>query len=185
MDIQKNDLITDYYAEQNRLLHEREPWGESGRKNAKQVREFSKAVGAKTILDYGCGRGTLKTALAALNFMTPVAEYDPAITGKTEMPLPADLVVCTDVMEHVEPEKIDNVLKHIHALSIRACYMVIATRDTQHILPDGRSSHLVIKPPEWWIKCIERAAHWESMESKIHINELNGKIKKVTLWLKK
>src|SRR5690606_11016906 len=79
-----------------------------------------------------------------------VREYDPGIPGKDSRPEPADLVVCTDVLEHVEPECIDDVLSDIVGLSNRAVLLAIACRGSQKLLADGRSAHILVRSPDWW-----------------------------------
>lgn len=78
------------------------------------------------------------------------ALYDPGIKKHSKLPEPADFVICTDVLEHIEPELIDNVLSHLAHLTKREAYFVIFTGDCGHKLPDGRAAHLIQKPRAWW-----------------------------------
>src|SRR5262245_55345835 len=95
------NLITPEYIEQNRLLHERVPeYGMSGQRWGRYVERLITEEKFVSVLDYGCGKGTLAKVLVGYN----VAEYDPAVPGKDGRPQPAELVVCTDVLEHIEPE---------------------------------------------------------------------------------
>jgi len=52
-------------------------------------------------------------------------------------------------LEHVEPDRLGNVLDHIRRLSGKGCYIVIATRPAAAILPDGRNAHLIVKDADW------------------------------------
>ena len=100
-------LITESYRALNAELHARNPaYGTSGGKWAAKVHRLAKQYEAATVLDYGCGRGTLGAALLRLCDEPPYvfAEYDPAIEGKAQHPVIADFVVVGDVMEHIEPE---------------------------------------------------------------------------------
>ena len=45
-----------------------------------------------------------------------IKEYDPAIPGKDSLPEPADIVVCSDVLEHIEPNYLLNVLVDFNAI---------------------------------------------------------------------
>ncbi len=94
------------------------------------------------------------------------------------MPKPCDLIVCSDVLEHVEPDKIDAVLSHIFQISGMGAYVVIATRPANAILPDGRNAHLIVKPSAWWIDKI-KAAGWNIS----NLQDREGR--DVTLWLRK
>lgn len=149
-------LISPEYCKTIKNVHKKFNWGADGHKHSKKIAKFAKKIGAKTILDYGCGKGTLKTKLSKVCPELKVFEYDPGIIGKDSLPKEADLVVCTDVLEHIEPYMIVNVLKHIRSLSLKGTYFVISCRAANMVLSDGRNAHLIIKNPEWWIKKIER-----------------------------
>ena len=140
-------MISDEYRDQNRLLHEQSAdYGSgSGLKFSTFIRDVMKRTGSTTVLDYGCGKGTLKDALGDC-----VTNYDPAVEKWSAEPAPADLVVCTDVLEHVEPEFLDDVLDHIRALTLKAAFFVISCRPAHRHLPDGRNAHLTVEPPDWW-----------------------------------
>lgn len=103
------------------------------------------------VLDFGCGRGTLKHALeAALGFVT-VHEYDPGVRGKDTPPeYNYDYVVCTDVMEHVEEDRVDSTLQFIEWLTGAGAFFLIVFTPAKSSLPDGRNTHITIKPREWW-----------------------------------
>ena len=144
-------MISAEYRALNELLHQSDPaYGSgSGAKYGEFVLEAMRRTGSTTVLDYGCGKGSLKRALGAF-----VANYDPAVPEWSEMPSPADLVVCTDVLEHVEPEQLVAVLSHIRGLALRAVFFVIACREARKTLADGRNAHLIVEPPEWWAELL-------------------------------
>ena len=132
-------LISDKYRQQLGAMHKKLPRFGIGSKHRKELVTF---LGFDDILDYGCGKGRLETK----------KKYDPAIPEFSEDPAPADLVVCTDVLEHIEPECLDDVLKHIRSKMLKAGYFTIGCSPAAKKLPDGRNAHLIIKPPEWWVK---------------------------------
>lgn len=103
-----------------------------------------------SILDYGCGKGELKEQLTTPYRRAQVREYDPGIPGKHLPPLPADLVFCIDVLEHIEPDYLEAVLKHICSLTRKAAFFTIATRVAKKVLPDGRNSHINLADPLTW-----------------------------------
>jgi SAM-dependent methyltransferase len=137
-------LISDEYRKLNRQLHKQNPGYGGGHKWA----EYIHSIAEGEVLDYGCGKGKLKKMLPDLD----IREYDPAIPGKEDMPEPADLVVCNDVLEHVEPEYLDNVLNHLISLTKKRLLLVIACRPGKKVLPDGRLAHRIVENEEWWIK---------------------------------
>lgn len=146
--MRKTKLITDEYKELNKELHKTNlAYGTTSINYVDDVLNLYKTIEAKSLLDYGCGKGYLAKLL---DF--PIWEYDPAIAGKDELPRPADLVVCIDVLEHIEPELLDSVLGHIQSCTKKLVYFVIDTKLAQKTLSDNRNTHLIIENLDWWIK---------------------------------
>ena len=140
------NVITPEYSALNKQLHESDPYyGTSGSKRAEVVRKMIEKIKPASILDYGCGKSSLAAALPM-----PIWEYDPAIPGKDQPPRAAELVICTDVLEHVEPECLDSVLLDLRRVTLKVCYVVINTGPAMKTLPDGRNTHLIQQPMEWW-----------------------------------
>ena len=141
-------LISENYRRLNADLHQRTIFGQRGARHAPVVLDLlAEHEAAETVLDYGCGRGTLAEALTGVK----VWSYDPAIERFASPPPPCDVVVCTDVLEHVEPECLQSVLEHLRSLTRVVAHIVIAIKpDGNKRLKDGRDPHLIVKPPEWW-----------------------------------
>jgi len=140
-------LITEEYRKLNEQKHNESPsYGTVGKNYAKQVQDIARQIGAHTILDYGCGKRTLEQALGyAIN------NYDPAVPGCDAIPDPADLVVCTDVLEHIEPECVDAVLDDLKRVTKRFIVLTVSTQPARKVLADGRNAHILIKPADWWL----------------------------------
>lgn len=156
-------LISDAYKQQNSALHaSRADYGTGGRAVAHHVETIARMHRCVDVLDYGCGKGTLAVGLRYLGSTLPVAEYDPALGGKDTAPKPADLVVCSDVLEHVEPECLDAVWHHLHSLTRKALFFTVHTGPAQKTLPDGRNAHLTQQPPEWWLTSAFRLFRFHS-----------------------
>lgn len=150
-DLLPRDLISDRYCDLQRELHARpNGYGSKGHKWAPAVRDLVARYDARSILDYGCGEGSLRKALFDVELFARIDEWDPAMTGKETWPHFADLVVCTDVLEHVEPEKLDTVLAHLKVLARKAIFVVIATRPSNKTMTDGRNAHLIVESADWW-----------------------------------
>jgi len=148
----ENPLISDYYRQQNALLHEqRDDYGAKGKRWGNVVVEVCKGLETRDVLDYGCGKGSLRRSLP----MVDVRNYDPAMPEWSEDPDPADVVTCLDVLEHIEPEKLDNVLAHIKSLARKSAIFVIATRPAIKRLPDGRNTHLIVENKMFWLNKLE------------------------------
>lgn len=155
----RQELISDAYLSEQVFLHmQPRGYGAKGGKWHVSVRWIADQYGCGSVLDYGCGQGGLAVALNGSGLS--VREYDPAIPEKSERPVFADLVACTDVLEHVELDKLPNVLNHIHALARKVVFLVVALDEANKILRDGRNAHLIQKPREWWMaKADEHGLH--------------------------
>lgn len=153
------DLISPKYVEMQRLLHAApRGYGERGDKWAGVVAHLAAEYDATSILDYGCGAGSLARTLRSEQFgWRVVNEYDPAIPGKDGPPPFADLVNCTDVLEHIEPDRLDLVLAHLRSLARKVLWVVVSTKGSNKILADGRNAHLIIKPADWWKRKVQEA----------------------------
>ena len=142
----KPEVISSTYRDLNKQLHATNiAYGVGGGKHAKMVLDIAKKLNTTSILDYGCGKGYL-----AKEIPYPIWEYDPAIPGKDESPRPADLVVCTDVLEHIEPEYLLGVLADLKRVTKTVGYFTIHTGAARKTLPDGRNTHLIQKHKQWW-----------------------------------
>lgn len=153
-------LITPEYRELNRQLHETNgSYGTSGANWREAVRELSE-YGRRNILDYGCGRCTLSKALGPAYCVT---NYDPCIEGLDTPPEPHDVVVCGDVMEHVEPDLVMNVLQDVRRLMKVRGLFVIGMIPARKTLADGRNAHLSLHSHSEWVAKLQ-AAGFEVVE---------------------
>lgn len=98
------------------------------------------------VLDYGCGKGVL-----GKNLPFEIQEYDPCIEKFADRPRPADIVVCTDVLEHIEPDCIDDVVADLISLTKKCMFLSIANGDAVKKLSDGRNAHLIQENEVWWL----------------------------------
>lgn len=144
----KEPLISPEYAALNAQLHrDNIAYGVGGGKYAEEILKIADSIKSHSILDYGCGKSYLAKAIPF-----PIWEYDPAIPGKQESPRAADIVVCTDVLEHIEPERLSFVLDDLRRCVKQVGYFVIATGPAVKVLADGRNAHLIQKPKDWWVQ---------------------------------
>lgn len=148
-------LISEAYRSLNSELHDGNPNYGGTIKQAFVDMTVSalSATGSKTLLDYGCGKGWLIPCLEG--HIQSGWGYDPAIPEKSREPDPADLVTCFDVMEHIEPECLDQVLTHIRSLALKAALFVIDTEPALKTLSDGRNAHLIQEGADWWLPKLE------------------------------
>lgn len=142
------NTISENYCTLNKQLHADNPlYGKSGGRHAPFVMQIAEQLQNIDILDYGCGKSKL-----AHNLPFKIKQYDPAIAKYSEQPQPANIVVCTDVLEHIEPPCLEDVLRHLQSLIKVFGYFTIATRSAKKTLADGRNAHLIVESKDWWLK---------------------------------
>lgn len=147
-------FYSDEYQELLKQYRKQRPdWGNTGHTIAAEIRNLMRENQYTSVLDYGCGNGSLRTALL-LNpppGLRICDEYDPGVEGKEICPDKTyDLVVCKDVLEHIEPEYLDNVLAHLARLTGKMFWCQIAYVPAPAILPDGQNAHLSLFSPYKW-----------------------------------
>jgi len=148
-------MISEEYKKQLQELHSRESgWGTTAEWALKDVISCIENHNPKSLLDYGAGKGALSHALKDKNL--DLFEYDPGIPEKSNSPEPADLVCCIDVLEHVEPDQVDNVLKDLQRVVSDKGFFLISLIPAMSILPDGRNAHILLESPQWWCSKIEK-----------------------------
>jgi hypothetical protein len=153
-------LISDQQRQLNEALHQQNDQygnradgaGMAGRL-PEALRRMHELGLCNSVLDYGTGKGKLVQRLQAeLPAGVKVQGYDPAMPAFATKPSePVDILTCLDVLEHIEMESIDAVLRDIHALTRNFCYLVIDLQPAVKKLADGRNAHILLAPPEWWV----------------------------------
>jgi hypothetical protein len=142
-------LMTDKYRELQAKLHATGNYGKASLQYGDKVGQIVEASEAKTLLDYGCG--SMRNLAKVLNVNVLYQGYDPAVPAYSKDPDPADVVACIDVLEHIEPECLDDVIAHLASKALRLAFITIHTGPAGKVLADGRNAHLIQKPAEWWL----------------------------------
>ena len=89
-------------------------------------------------------------ALEAAGVTLDYRPYDPAFPDYGEA-RSADLLCCIDVLEHIEPPFLDNVLDDLARLTVKVGMFSVHTGPAMKILSDGRNAHLIQQPSSWWL----------------------------------
>ncbi len=124
------------------------------------VLEWVKKNGFGEVLDVGCGRGhylklfrenNIKaTGLEPSKYITDnLKDYkiiNDDIVGFSEYSKSWEALICMDVLEHIEPDKIDENLKALSTLSKHALLGIANHSDIWH----GVELHLIQQKPLWW-----------------------------------
>ena len=146
-------LLTEAYRRELQKIHqEDEDWGTGPRGNIIYICNFLYCNNVGKLLDYGCGKGE------NLGWFLPieVSNYDPAMYEWSTDPEPEDYLLCTDVLEHIEPECIEDVLKHLVSKFNKKALLCISLQKSKKFLSDGRNAHLLVKPDIWWTTLLKK-----------------------------
>lgn len=142
-----SSLISEgYQALQQQFHNECAEYGISSRRYVEQVQGIAKQIQTRDVLDYGCGKAMLQKGIP-----WPIQNYDPCIPEYAIVPEPAEFVVCTDVLEHIEPVLIYNVLDDLQRLTKKVLLVDVCTRPAKKVLPDGRNAHIMLENASWWL----------------------------------
>lgn len=145
-------LFTPEYQEQQRQMHKNLPeYGTTGEQYGPMVAQVIDAMGVETVLDYGAGHNLslLRTLKPQRKFK--YSPYDPGVDEYSDRPEPADLVCCIDVLEHIEPECVEDVMDDLESLCRVALFATVHTGPAGKTLPDGRNAHLIQREVDFWL----------------------------------
>ncbi|HTE14899.1 MAG TPA: methyltransferase domain-containing protein [Burkholderiales bacterium] len=145
-------LISEDYRRMQQELHKNPHYGVASVEYAPLVAQVMEAVGATELLDYGAGKGRLGQTLREMaESPVVVHHYDPAIPEWSAPAQPCRFVACIDVLEHIEPHLIDNVLDDLQRVTQGIGVFTVHTGTAAKVLTDGRNAHLIQQPSSWWL----------------------------------
>ena len=144
-------LISEKYREQQAQLHRDPSYGHASVVYAPIVAGAANLYKPARLLDYGAGKQTLKAALEPRMAAFEYVPYEPADPTCCALPEPCAFVACVDVLEHIEPALLNNVLDDLKRVIAKAGVLTVSTTPAKRILNDGRNAHLIVEPMEWWL----------------------------------
>lgn len=161
-------LISPEYAEEQKALHAKGNYGTASLQYGRIVSTLVEQTQAKTLLDYGCG--SMQNLKTVLDCEVLYRGYDPAVPQFSRKE-PSDLVTCIDVLEHIEPDLLDNVLDDLMMLTDKWAFVTVHTGPAVKTLRDGRNAHLIQKPASWWLpRFLQRWELWTFQRNKQGFN---------------
>ena len=139
--------LYDIYLEQAKLYHQEDKiWqGTSIINYIPKINQIIKDKDIKTILDYGCGKAKHHPK------EWKAIKYDPAIQEYQNKPQDKyDLVISTDVLEHIPVENLKQTIDEIFGYSNKWVFVSVCCRKAEAILPNGYNAHATIESAKWW-----------------------------------
>lgn len=145
---------------QYQILHrENDQYGPGAVRLWPLIRLFIDYLRPKSILDFGCGKGMLVETMGKVMSKIRVAGYDPAVPGYDKLLMKqADMIVCTDVLEHIPEEDLYVTLESISAISSRV-FFSLHHAPASAILPNGENAHCTVKSVTWYYAMLRK--HFE------------------------
>ncbi len=105
-----------------------------------------------SVSDYGAGKKNLLVGLERVGVRPEVyLPYDPVFPEYGEAKA-AQLVCCIDVLEHIEPDLLDNILADLKRITTTLGFFTVHTGPAKKVLADGRNAHLIQESNSWWLK---------------------------------
>jgi hypothetical protein len=148
------------YQEQLKQLHKKSKAFGTRETIPAEIINCIEKYNVKSILDFGCGKGLVVDALKEKYPKLEVYGYDPANIDFTFFPENVDMIFSTDVLEHIEPELLEETLIELGNKTNKVMYHLIACHPAKKYLADGRNAHLIIEQPEWWGGKLNLLAQW-------------------------
>ena len=147
-------IIDKEKIQQYASIHAEKEYGVTSYAMAKYIVPCIIELDAKSVLDYGCGQSKLYKRLSVNG--AKAFRYDPSIPEINTVPTDhVDLVINTDVLEHIPEPDVDDVIAHIRKIG-NNCFFNIHTGPAKEILPSGENAHCTIHTPEWWNNKIKK-----------------------------
>lgn len=145
------NTISNDYLEKQQELHRNPKYGSASLSYSPLIISMLIATGFRSICDYGAGKCRLGMEIKKRLPKIAYYPYDPAFP-EYGPPRSAEFVACIDVLEHIEPEFLDEVIDELSSLTTHVGFFSIHTGPAKKILPDGRNAHLIQKPASWWLE---------------------------------
>jgi hypothetical protein len=130
-----------------------------------------------SVLDYGAGKGLLGDFIRKeLSRELHWINYDPGVPAYDKVPEGQfDLVVTSDVLEHVEPPLLKETIQRIADRAKLVMVHDVPCTATGKIFSEGpykgQDMHLTVESPKWWRKLIRESLGPEWIEYSFQAKE--------------
>jgi hypothetical protein len=155
-------------------------------KHLPTIKRMVAATGARSLLDYGSGKGVLystqgielKTgetidSVAAYLGVAEIVCYDPGVPEFAAFPQRKfDGVISTDVLEHIPESDIPWVIDEMFSSASKFVFANVGSFEALKKLPSGENAHVTQRRPDWWRSLIvERAGRFPGVGYRFEIEE--------------
>ena len=103
-------MLTPQYQEQLKNLHNSSKAFGNKATIPEDIVQLIEKYKINSILDFGCGKGHMVLALKEKYPNIEVYGFDPGIESFDSLPKSVDMIFTLDVLEHIEPELLDQTL---------------------------------------------------------------------------
>ena len=159
------------YIKQYELLYKiKKNYGKTSIKLYDMLEKIINDLNILSVLDYGCGKSKLLD-LIKKNKKIKVYKYDPAIKKYSKLTKnKVNLVICTDVLQHVPLYDLDRVLKEIKSKGI---YILFYIKCTNHKtkLPNKTYANCTVYDKKWWL---EKLSNYYDDIKEIKVSDLTS-----------
>mgnify|MGYP003150940010 FL=1 len=162
------------------------------------IGDLIKKHNVKSLLDYGSGKGylytnefkivnpKLKEPLQKMWKIDNLKCYDPGYKEHSEYPTDTyDMVISTDVIEHIPEEDLTWFINDIFSLSKKFVYLNIACYPALKHFKDGTNVHVSIFSPQDWIDFIIKLWKKNYKHLEIYLVAQYQEMKAVPVMIKK
>jgi 2-polyprenyl-3-methyl-5-hydroxy-6-metoxy-1,4-benzoquinol methylase len=142
------------------------------------VDEFIDWIEDGNVIDLGCGTGRASLKISKHNPVTMIDISENCLDKEVIDALSETLTFtqaclwdfeesqhdygfCCDVMEHIPPEKVSDVITCIASVCKRVYFRIYLNPDSGHFVKEPL--HLTVKPKEWWLEELKRYFHIDKM----------------------
>jgi hypothetical protein len=171
------ELVTQYermhvHGEQFRQIPAEQTFaGQSLPRHAKSIKAFIDRFAARTILDYGSGKGRqyepIRVQLEGREYpsipaywgVDKITCYDPGYAPFSRIPEGKfDGVLCTDVLEHCPQDDLAWIVAELFGYASEFVFANVACYPAMKRLSNGENAHCTVQPTSWWEALIQNVA---------------------------
>lgn len=139
--------------------------GKSLPPHARTIKSLIDKFQVTSVLDYGAGKAKYynekifpaadgqQVDLRTYWGVDRIHLYDPGYAPLATLPdAKLDMVISTDVMEHIPEEDLDWVIDEMLSFANKVLYACIATYPAVKTFPNGENVHVTLHDAHWWVR---------------------------------